>query len=88
LGTWSTYYDTLPKDEQGNARQRKKVMLYDCNNCFVGTRKANKVIVVQGLDNFLVADTENVLLICPKDDINMLRKMINDTRVKMGEDFV
>lgn len=88
LGTWSTYYDTLSKDEQGNARQRKKVILYDCNNCFVGTRKANKVIVVQGLENFLVADTEDVLLICPKDDTNMLRKITNDTRVKMGEDFV
>lgn len=88
LGTWSTYYDTLPKDEQGNARQRKKVVLYDCNNCFVGTRKANKVVVVQGLENFLVADTEEILLICPKDDTNMLRKMINDTRIKMGEDFV
>ena len=65
LGTWSTYYDTLPKDEQGNARQRKKVMLYDCENCFVGTRKEKKVIVVQGLQNYLIADTDDALLICP-----------------------
>lgn len=88
LGTWSTYHDTLRKDERGNARQRKKVILYDCDNCFVGTRKENKIIVVQGLENYLVADTEDALLICPKDDTNMLRKIINDTRVKMGEEFV
>lgn len=88
LGTWSTYYDTLPKDEQGNARQRRKVILYDCNHCFVGTRKENKVVVVQGLENYLIADTEDALLICPKENANMLRKIINDTQVKMGEDFV
>ena len=88
LGTWSTYYDTLPKDEQGNARQRKKVMLYDCENCFVGTRKEKKVIVVQGLQNYLVADTDDALLICPKEDTNMLRKFINDTQVKMGDEFI
>lgn len=88
LGTWSTYYDTLPKDEQGNARQRKRALLYDCNNCFVGTRRDNKIIVVQGLENFLVADTEDALLICPKENTAMLRKIINDTRIKMGEDFI
>lgn len=88
LGTWSAYHDTLPKDEQGNAWQRKQAILYDCNNCFVGTRKANKVVVVQGLENYLVADTDEILLICPKNDTNMLRKIINDTRIKMGEDFV
>ena len=88
LGTWSTYYDTLSKDDDGNARQRKKVLLYDCKDCLVGTRNEGKIVVVQGLENYLVADTKNVLLICPKDDTNMLRKIINDTQVKMGEDFV
>ena len=88
VGTWSTYYDPLPKDEHGNARQRKKVLLYDCNNCIVGTRKANKMIVVQGLEDYLIADTEDALLICPKDNTNMLRKIINDTQIKIGEEFV
>lgn len=88
LGTWSTYYDSLPKDENGNARQKTKVMLYDCKNCFAGTRQDGKIIVIQGLENYLVADTEKVLLICPKDDTNMLRKIINDTQVKMGDDFI
>lgn len=88
LGTWSTYYDSLPKDENGNARQQKKVMLYDCKNCFAGTRNGQKIIVVQGLENYLVADTEKVLLICPKDNPNMIRKIINDTQVIMGDEFV
>ena len=88
LGTWSTYYDTLSKDDDGNSKQRKKVILYDCKDCLIGTRKEGKIVVVQGLENYLVADTPNVLLICPKDDPNMLRKIINDTQVKMGDDFV
>ena len=88
LGTWSTYYDTLSKDDNGNARQRKKVLLYDCNDCLVGTRNEGKIVVVQGLENYLVADTKDVLIICPKDDTTMLRKIINDTQVKMGEKFV
>ena len=88
LGTWSTYYDTLPKDNYGNSRQRHQVMLYDCHNCFVGSRIPGKLIAVQGLENYLIADTDNVLLICPKDDTNMLRKIINDAQVKMGEEYI
>ena len=88
LGTWSTYYDSLPKDENGNVRQRKKVIFYDCKDCFAGTRVEKKIIIIQGLENYLIADTEKVLLICPKDDTNMLRKMINDTQVKMGDEYI
>lgn len=88
LGTWSTYYDTLPKDNHGNSRQRRQVMLYDCHDCFVGSRIPNKLIAVQGLENYLIADTDNVLLICPKDDTYMLRKIINDAQVKMGEEYI
>ena len=46
------------------------------------------MIVVQGLEDYLIADTEDALLICPKDNTNMLRKIINDTQIKIGEEFV
>ena len=46
------------------------------------------MIVVQGLEDYLIADTEDALLICPKENTHMLRKIINDTQIKIGEDFV
>ena len=40
------------------------------------------------LEGYLVADTENVLLICKKDDENAIRKYVNDVQVKLGDEFI
>jgi mannose-1-phosphate guanylyltransferase len=47
-----------------------------------------KLVVLQDLDGYLVADTENVLLVCKKDDENAIRKYVNDVQVKLGENYI
>ena len=47
-----------------------------------------KLAVIQGLEDYLVADTNNVLLICKKDDENTIRRYVNDVQVKLGDEFV
>ena len=47
-----------------------------------------KLAVVQGLQDYLVADTDNVLLICKKDDENTIRRYVNDAQIKLGDEFV
>ena len=48
----------------------------------------NKLAVIQGLENFIVVETDNVLLICPKDDEQQVRNLVNDVKIKKGEKYV
>jgi len=44
--------------------------------------------VILGLDNFIVVESDNVLLICPKDDEQQVRNLVNDVKMKKGEKYV
>jgi mannose-1-phosphate guanylyltransferase len=48
----------------------------------------NKLVVLQGLDDYIVAEQDNVLLICKKQDEQMIRNIVNDVRIEKGEAFV
>lgn len=85
LGTWSTYHEALPKDEDGNALQNSLTWQYECQGCLIGSQNKEKLVIVHGLENYLVADTDDVLLICPKDDPNILRKVANDAQAQIGD---
>ena len=69
IGTWESLYSYMPgKDENGNSIEADKVLLEDTANLMVVTPEKKKLVAINGLDNFIVIDTEDVLLICPKDD--------------------
>ena len=76
LGTWGSLYDKLDKDEQNNAVVNSKVILENATNNIIRAHD-KKLIVIDGLDNFIVVDEGNVLLIYPKDkeqDIKAIMK--------------
>ncbi len=87
LGTWKSLYEHLPHDKQGNAIVGPHVMVDHTSNCIINMSK-NKLAVIQGLENFIVVETENVLLICPKDDEQQVRNLVNDVKIKKGEKYV
>ena len=87
LGTWSSLYDLSPKDREGNVVLKCRSMLYDCHDNIVVMPK-DKLVVIEGLDNCLVAESQNVLLICRKDDEQSVRKYVTDVQMKLGDDFV
>lgn len=65
LGTWGSLYDLSPKDEQGNVTLKCDSMIYNSNDNIVVLPKG-KLAVIEGLEGFLVAESDNVLLICKK----------------------
>ena len=67
LGTWGSLYTHLEQDENNNAVVGQNVNMVDCKNCVVHTPSERKV-VVQGLDNFIIAESDNTLLICKKEE--------------------
>ena len=67
LGTWGSLYTHLQQDENNNATIGNNINLVDCKNCIVHTPSERKV-VIQGLDNYIIAESDNTLLICKKEE--------------------
>ena len=67
LGTWGSLYTHLEQDKKHNATVGQNINLVDCKNCIVHTPSERKV-VIQGLDNYIIAENDNTLLICKKED--------------------
>jgi mannose-1-phosphate guanylyltransferase len=62
-------------------------MTYDSKNCIINVPD-KKLVVVQGLDNYIVAAKDNALLICRKEDEQKIRNIVNDIRIEKGEQYV
>lgn len=87
LGTWASLYQAFPKDYLGNAVKGKNVMIYDAQNCMVMVPD-QKLVVLEGLDDFIVVDTEEVLLICRRSQEQRIKEIIMDVRLQKGDRFV
>ena len=87
LGTWGSLYTHIPKDDNKNALVGKNIITYDCNNCIVQVPK-EKLVVLQGLEDYIVVESEGILMICKKQDEQQIRNFVNDVKVSKGEKFV
>jgi len=65
----------------------KNVMLYSTENCIVNV-PSHKLVVVNGLNDFIVVEEEGTLLICNKSDEQQIRQIVNDVRIEKGEKYV
>jgi len=87
LGTWGSLYENSNKDTQGNVVSGKEVMLYNSTNCIVNMPN-DKLVVLHGLDGYIVVESEGTLLVCKKEDEQQIRQFVNDVRMNKGEEFV
>lgn len=87
LGTWVSLYESSKKDTDGNVVSGKDVMLYNSTNCIVNMPK-DKLVVLHGLDGYIVVESEGILLVCKKEDELQIRQFVNDVRMNKGENFV
>jgi len=87
LGTWGSLYGHLPKDEEGNAKIGKDVKLYDCANNVVHAHD-DRLMVLQGLEDFIVVSTKDALLVCRKQDEQQIKRFVNDLTAESGDRYV
>ncbi len=87
LGTWGSLYDTREKNEGTNSVIGKNVMLYDTSNCIINMPD-DKLAVLQGLDDYIVAEYDNALLVCKKSQEQQIRKFVNDIKLQKGEEYI
>ena len=80
LGTWGQLHEKLDKDEQNNAVVNATVILENASNNIIRA-EGKKLVIVDGLDDFIIVDKDDVLLIYPKgkeQDIKRITAMANN----------
>ncbi len=87
LGTWGSLYDLSERDPEGNVTLKCHSLIYNSNDNMVVLPKG-KLAVIDGLEGFLIAESDNVLLICRKDEEHAIRKYVNDAQMQLGDDFI
>jgi mannose-1-phosphate guanylyltransferase len=87
LGTYGSLYEHIPHDENQNAVVGKNVMLYDSKNCIINMPK-DKLVILQGLDDYIVVESSHVLLICRKRDEQQIKQFVNDVKINKGDRYV
>ena len=87
LGTWGSLYEVSPKNRDGNVTQNCKSLAFDSHNNVFAV-KGDKLIVVSGLDNYIVADVDDALLIVPRSDESKIRTYVNEVKANLGDKYL
>lgn len=87
IGTWNSAHEHLDKDEHSNAVAGDNVMLLETGNCMINTPES-KLVVLQGLQDFIVVDTGDVLLVCKKDKEQEIKEFVSAIKQKKGDRFL
>ncbi|GHV58140.1 mannose-1-phosphate guanylyltransferase [Bacteroidia bacterium] len=83
LGTWGSLHDLAQKDDNCNATLKCKSFFVESKNNLV-TLADGKLAVIQGLDDYIVVESDNVLLICQKSEEQRIKQFVNDVNMKFG----
>ena len=86
LGTWGSLYDKLDKDESGNAVVNARTLAEDASGNMIRTKK-DKIVVIDGLQDYIVVDKEEVLLIFPKSKEQDIKMTLQQVKDKFGEQY-
>jgi mannose-1-phosphate guanylyltransferase len=87
LGTWGSLYDLSKKDEHLNAALKCKSYFIDSSNNLVSL-SGNKLAVIQGLEDCIIAESDDILLVCKKSDEQRIKQFVTDVNLKFGDEYL
>ncbi|HPH86751.1 MAG TPA: mannose-1-phosphate guanylyltransferase [Ferruginibacter sp.] len=87
LGTWASAYETLDKDYLDNAVAGDQVMIIDSTKNMVHADN-KKLIVLQGMEDFVIVDTKDVLLICKKEKEQEIKEYVAEIKRNKGDKYL
>lgn len=86
LGTWGSLYEQLLKDNSQNSVIGKHVFMYESSGTLVNVQD-DMLVVLQGLEDYIVVQNENIILVCKREDEQKIKQFVNDIKAEMGEDM-
>ena len=87
LGTWNSAWENMEKDYLDNAVAGDNVIVFDSTRCMVHMQD-NKLLVLQGLDDYIVVDTKDVLLICQKEKEQSIKEYVAEVKRNSGDKYL
>jgi len=87
LGTWGSLFENSEKNIDNNSIVGKNVLTYNTKDCIINVPN-NKLVVAQGLEGYIIAAKDNALLICKKEDEQMIRNIVNDIKIEKGDQYI
>ncbi|MCD8172575.1 MAG: mannose-1-phosphate guanylyltransferase [Alistipes sp.] len=85
-GTWGSLYEHSEKDQNGNVLSADTA-LFDTRNCIIKVPE-DKMVVIESLENYIVVDSGDVLMICPKDHEQNIKKYIEEVKFNKGDKYI
>jgi mannose-1-phosphate guanylyltransferase len=87
LGTWGSAYENLEKDYHENAVAGNNIILFDSSKNMVHTT-GEKLILLQGLEDFIVVDTTDAVLVCKKENEQNIKEYLSEIKRNIGDKFL
>lgn len=87
LGTWGSLHEISDKDDTGNCSLNCKSVFVESNNNIV-TMTDDKLVLIQGLDDYIVAESDKVLMICKKSEEQRIKHFVTDVKFRFGEEYI
>lgn len=87
LGTWNSAHDNMEKDYLGNAVCGNEVMVFDATHNMVHVPN-NKLVLLQGMNDYIVVDTDDVLLICKRDKEQEIKQYVAEVKRNKGDKYL
>jgi mannose-1-phosphate guanylyltransferase len=84
LGTWGSLYEQLNKDHLQNTVSGKHVFMYDSAGTLVNVQD-DVLVVLQGLEDYIVVQNENIFLVCKREDEQKIKQYVNDIKAEIGD---
>ena len=73
VGSWSSLFDALPADEDGNVLQGD-VMVYDTHDCYV--HSSSRLVAAVGMDDHIIVETKDAILVAPKERVQDVKELV------------
>jgi len=87
LGTWTSLFEHTEKTDDNNAITSNNVLAYNTKDTVVKAPEG-KLVVVQGLKDYIVVDTPDALLICNKKEEQQIKLFVNDIKSQKGDTYI
>jgi len=87
LGTWGSLFEQKSKDINNNALIGDNIFIYDVKDSLVSV-SGKQMVVLQGLENFIVVQSDDILLVCKREEEQRIKVFVNDVKISKGEKFV
>jgi mannose-1-phosphate guanylyltransferase len=87
LGTWNSAHENMEKDYLGNAVSGSEVMVIDATHNMVHVPN-NKLVLLQGMNDYIIVDTEDVLMICKKEKEQEIKQYVAEIKRNKGDKYL